>query len=437
MTRLFPQLRLSLPASLSLPRTLALIVGLAFALRLSWALLYWELPITAPSDAWFYHHAAQAIAAGQGFLHPGTHQPTAYYSPGFPYLLGALYAWLGAHVWVGRALNVLLATLMVYLTYRLGRRFVSERVGVVAAGLMALFPSQIFWTSAVMSEPLFGCLALLTLEVAFSRHPGRAWGVGVLLALIVLVRSQGALLLPLVLLGLLDRHALKASATRAAIAVVVMALTLAPWLFRNYQLFGHPVLTTNSGVNLVMGTYPGADGSFIDADFDALLALPPETGEYERDRAYRQAGFRFVLEDPARFVGLIPRKLYLFFRTDLACFQQSKQASTEALWQLFWWVLGRQPLPSLDLAVIVGALAAQGYYLLVSALAAIAVLRQARQERFAVGLFAGVCAIFTAFHVLYVSSERYHFLVIPFFALLASMLLVARLTPSKRVTPAY
>lgn len=419
-----------LPSQLGLP----VVLVVAFLLRLGWVLGHPRLPLV--SDPLFYHLTATLIARGQGFVDPGTHLPTAYYSPGYPYFLGFWYWLFGAHVAIARALNVLLSTGMVYLTWRLGKRLFSEPAGLLGASVLAILPGQIIWTSAVMSEPLFGCLGLLALEVAWSRRAWRAVPLGLLLGLLLLVRSQAILLLPACLWGLYEPASgrtflSRAVLTRIATCGFIALLTLTPWLVRNQRVFGHPVLSTNSGVNLVMGVFPGATGSYVSPRaFDGLVHLPPRGNEYAVNQAYLQAGMRMLEQDPWHELRLVPTKIFVFFRSDLASLEVNQVATADQLWGLARWALGRGARPALPAEVVADILAAQLSYMAMLLLAALGTWRAFRSHPDGVRLLGLVVVCFAAFHGLYVAPERYHFFLVPCIALLAGTFLAGRIPRS-------
>ena len=137
-----------------------------------------------------------------------------------------------------------------------GRRVGGDRVGLIAAGLAAVYPNLWINDGLVMSESL-GCLLvaavlLVILQLVEQPTPRKALVCGALIALAALTRSELIVLLPLfwlVALRWLPRDVvLKTTLLATAGAILV----LSPWVAFNMSRFDRPVLlTTNDGSTLV------------------------------------------------------------------------------------------------------------------------------------------------------------------------------------------
>lgn len=152
---------------------------LALALRGLWiARTDTQLPMLG--DPEYYHATAQNIAEGrgysveccdQGFKAGDDSEATAFWSPGFPMALAPFYKLFGSDIHVGKLFNAVAGALTVIPIFLLARRLTdsasrSEVVGLFAAFLFAVMPSLVFWTSALLSEPLCGLGIASTLVIA-------------------------------------------------------------------------------------------------------------------------------------------------------------------------------------------------------------------------------------------------------------------------------
>jgi 4-amino-4-deoxy-L-arabinose transferase-like glycosyltransferase len=149
--------------------------------------------------------------------------------------------------------------------------FASQRAGIAAALMGALFLPYASYASQLLSETLYifmVALALLLFERA-RRHAmewrwlvagGLAWG------LAALTRPVGVYALPLIMLwvawAVWKARAnsgnwfarLRAAGRRAAVVLLGFVLVVAPWSIRNYTVYHHLVLVdTNGGITFWLG----------------------------------------------------------------------------------------------------------------------------------------------------------------------------------------
>jgi 4-amino-4-deoxy-L-arabinose transferase-like glycosyltransferase len=216
------------------PLGAAVVLGLA--IRLSYVLLtrHYRLAGDAPEydleglliahGNWFW------TAAPYGILHAG-----AWKAPGYPAWVGLWYALLGHHPLAVRLVQVLLGPVTIVLTWQLGRRMFSPRVGLVAAFVVAVYPlawqfEELLYSESLATPLTVGALILILTGVPSAR---RAAAAGVVTGLALLVRPSSEF----VLLGALVcwsvsvgwRRGIPLTLLAAALAVLVVA----PWTIRN------------------------------------------------------------------------------------------------------------------------------------------------------------------------------------------------------------
>jgi 4-amino-4-deoxy-L-arabinose transferase-like glycosyltransferase len=216
--------------------------------------------------------------------------PTAFRPPLFPLSLAALYEVVGTGSaktrWTaGRAMEAVLGAVAVLLICLIGLRLFGRVTGLVAGAIAAVYPPLVLIGSSLLSESLFIPLMLGSVWAALvhrdSRH-GLRWAVlsGVLVSLAELTRSNGfALALPIGLLIWSERPrgTLSASvrAMRAPAAfLAAAALTLVPWLIRDYNVFHRFVpVTTEAGFGLAGVYNPAVQAR---TDYPTLWRFPRE-----------------------------------------------------------------------------------------------------------------------------------------------------------------
>ncbi len=155
----------------------------------------------AAADGAFYQVVAERIAQGEGYtwLWPdGAVTYAAHYPIGYPALLGAAYAVFGAAPWVAMMVAALLGAFSALAAARLVGSL--GRGAALAAGLgVALHPSLVLYTPALMTEGVVGSGVLLLGWLALACGRGGRWGwllAGLGLGVLCLFRPQIILLAP-------------------------------------------------------------------------------------------------------------------------------------------------------------------------------------------------------------------------------------------------
>ena len=98
-------------------------------------------------------------------------------------------------------------------------------------------------------------------------------GLGLLFGYQGLVSSAGGALVPVVAIAILVTARSKLVAIRHLAVITLCALiVMGPWMYRNYLLFGAPILNTNGAHNFYQGNNPKATGRFTGSDKSACSA---------------------------------------------------------------------------------------------------------------------------------------------------------------------
>lgn len=243
---------------------LGLIVLAGLAVRLGYAAVYkWD---QVPwGDALYYHGQANGLVDGRGFINgfiyevDGVVEIAADHPPLYPlYLAG--WSLFGARTFHYHMIaSVLLGSLTPGVLGLLGRRVAGDRAGLIGAGIAAVYANLWVHDALVTSETITALMIALAVLLAYRLYddltwPNAAW-FGLACGLATLTRAEAALLLPIVLAGLLLRR--KAPIDRvgrlrlAAVACLVAAVPVLPWVIRNMTAFERPVvLSTGFDITL-------------------------------------------------------------------------------------------------------------------------------------------------------------------------------------------
>lgn len=289
---------------------LFLVIALAAGLRL---LACWLLPLEPVNDHLYYHRYAVNLLEGKGYGNiPWPHLPhlnaeggpKAFYPPGMSLLLAGWYAVVGATPLAGKALNVLLGTILVPLLYDIARRAGGELVGRWAAALVAVLPTLVLYSASLGYEMLLAVVLALVVKVAVAAAKRTRWHHLVILGLLLgagsLVKPVCLLIPGILLIWWLAQRAGWRALPYTALTCACMAVVIAPWTLRNHLVFGQFVLiSTNGGYVLYSANNPTSHGIH-----EAVPPLPGETDEVAMNTVRAQAARKWILANPGQCVRL-------------------------------------------------------------------------------------------------------------------------------------
>ena len=309
----------------------ALICLLAFLVRLAYVL---TLP---PRFFWFdgqhYSRMAAGILAHGTYLNDRGH-PSAYWPPGYPLFLAAIYRCFGVSIVAVRVVQCGLGAVTVAVVHGIARRVLDRGGAWLAALATAAYPLFIYSAGADMPVTLQIALVaggVLLAIVAVERDSAwAALAAGLLGAWAALVAGSALpafLLLALWIAWCRDGRLARLpgpvaprrgarSLRLALVCLLPIVVVLGGWTARNQRLLGHPVLvSTNGGYNLWLGNHPGVSagtGNRIQAlgmeeEAARVWALPGN--EATRDSVFARLALGYIRADPARFLRLSSGKL--------------------------------------------------------------------------------------------------------------------------------
>lgn len=408
-------------------------------------------------DGQFYDTVARRIAQGHGYTWLWPDQSVtfaAHYPVGYPALIGGLYAIVAAHPILAMLLNAALGGAAVYAVHRTLMSAVRSRVAFIGALLVALHPTLVAYTPALMTEGVAASLGACAGwgAVRVSRLDGRAavigsLGLGLLLGLTTLVRPQLVLMAPLIG-GLVVWWRGRGRTWVVAVGVTLGVLTVClPWTVRNCMRMERCVfVSANGGWNLLIGSDPRAKGSWVALD-ELGVPEPCRTvyGEAEKDACFGRVAMTRIQERPLQWAALVPAKLastfdevgapgwYLRASNPSAFGEQAKLGlgALEVLWQRGSLLLGllalalwpgrwdRARLATIPVSVVTVGLAAWVGYLLLAVL--IVVVGPSHRRIPAVGLLGAVLAVTIVAHAVFFGEARYALVCFPWLSAVAAL----------------
>lgn len=253
---------------LSEKKFLFLLVALSGTIRAVYAVfLIWNESLRLPIlDAEYYLEWAKEIV-NHGWLG----NKIFFTEPLYAYLLAIFSKLFGESFLLTAVLGFqfLLGALFPVLLFQVGKRMLTQRIGMIAALIAALYGPFVFYEGLLLktslevySLPLF----FLALFGALERPSFRNFFLtGILLGLLGLIKGNTMIFVPVVLALLFLFHRTRAWAEKilfAACFVGGVTLCILPVTIRNYVV-GHDIVPTNYSIGLVLyqGNWWGGDGS--------------------------------------------------------------------------------------------------------------------------------------------------------------------------------
>ncbi|HEY6531170.1 MAG TPA: glycosyltransferase family 39 protein [Acidimicrobiales bacterium] len=267
------------------------------------------------NDGFYYHHGANLLADGRGFINPfewqfqGRSLQSADHPPLYLVYLGAFSALGLRSVEAHLLASIVFGIAAVAVAGLLGRRVAGERVGLIAAALVAVYPNTWRYDGALLSEGavILAVLVVVWLAYRYWDRPtiGRLVAVGAVIGIATLARAELLLLVPLLVvpLGLLTRgQSWRNRIGWAALSSVVCVAVLVPWVGYNRSRFEEPVYLSQNLGSTIAGSYcPSVfDGTLLGYwDFkcpgQAIDASDlPDSSDERADAVARRAGLTYL-----------------------------------------------------------------------------------------------------------------------------------------------
>jgi 4-amino-4-deoxy-L-arabinose transferase-like glycosyltransferase len=287
-----------------------------------------------------YDSLARRVVDGYGFSFAEDHwpmtragEPTAHWSFLYTIFLASLYSLFGPQPLVARLVQaVLVGALQTYVLFRIGEKTFSRSVGILAAGLAAVYIYFIYYSGALMTEPFYITAILYSLFAAMqiadneSRSADIRLGIllGISLAITILLRQVFLLFLPFLFLWIWAvriRRRLSLPLLPTVLSLSLVIVSIVPISFYNQTRFGRFVLlNTNSGYAFFWGNHPIYGTRFIPilpAEMPSYQELVPEEvrhlDEAALDQELLRRGLQFIVDDPRRYILLSLSRIPAYF----------------------------------------------------------------------------------------------------------------------------
>ena len=324
---------------------LAAVAVVGLGVRVAYVLLQ-RTDIDFGGDARFYHEGANLLADGKGFISPfaqdaGRTVESAEHPPLYLVFLAIpsalrLTSTLSHLLW-----SCALGAGTIVLVGLLGRAIAGERVGILAAALLAVYPDAWMADGSLQAETAATFTTALAVLLAYSCWRQPSWrrfaAVGAAIGAAALARSELVLLIPALLLPLAIlmwgadvRQRLRWLGIGALAALIVMA----PWVGYNLVRFREPVLLSSQFGPLLASancdtTYYGPDLGYFSIPCARVVdehKIGRGLDQSQQDSVYR----REALEYARSHAGRVPVVMAARAGRVLGVFNPGQQAHIDS-----------------------------------------------------------------------------------------------------------
>ena len=337
----------------------------------------------------------------------------SYAEPMYPYFAAAIYFVTGHSRTALVLVQLVIASLMIYIGGRVAALSANVAAGVVTAVLLAIHPGLIRYSSVLHPFVLdaFFFLAAGAALVLCRQRPtlGRCCAAAALIGLGALTRPTILVfLVPVWWIGWRSRERLGARLQRIAIVTATALVFVLPWTIRN-AVVHHELMLTRSGTGFVfwLGNNPASSGSAVDRTGRSLLLDAPDefqqrifaADEPTRDRLFRDAAWQNIRANPAAAAGRVAQRLFHFWWFSPQWGSYGGYSSLAKLVYRCWW----------------------GALLLLVATGLIALARAPALRRHDLLLLAGLAVLLSIVQSLYYVEGRHRLAVEPLIVPLAAV----------------
>jgi len=315
-------------AALARRRPELVIVAVALLARLVWvAIVARNVPDPARGDQYWYWYWGREIAAGHGYLSSETGEAVATYPVGYLVVLAGLFRLAdalsipGGDAAIVGVYHAVIGALSVWLVYVIGKAAFGRRVGLVAAAVLAVFPSSVYVTATYSIEPTFIVLTLASLALVVAHDwstplsPFRSIALATSFAAAVVVRPFALPFLAVIVVAAWRGRGWKQALRTGGLCLVALTVLVAPWAIRNEARFGVFVpFSTNLGDTMCMSRYPGSDARFHWADHE--WCADPALPQYLRNDENIKLALRFIRTHPGEEARLVVLRFREMMRHD-------------------------------------------------------------------------------------------------------------------------
>lgn len=256
------------------------------------------------SDFLYYHQHAITIANG------GLWGDT-YTSMGYPIVLALIYKIFGANIFYAKVFNIFLTLIMYVFFYALIKKLKLNEISTkIIYTIFVFWPNNITYNSLACTEILFTCILLGILIIYFSEIKNKYIYVGILTGIETMIKPFFLIFFFAIFIYELIKIDFKKSIIHCLTVLIVSAIVISPWLYRNTKLIGQfTYVSNNDGIVLyINNNSQNKWGRWMPVD-DIPNSIT-KTNKYknanmtEKNHMLKSAAKKWILKHPGDFIKL-------------------------------------------------------------------------------------------------------------------------------------
>jgi hypothetical protein len=265
--------------------------------------------------------------------------PTAWIMPGYPFLLALIFKVFGTYsissAFVALVLDCIASALTVIPIFFMTNQLYDRKSALVAAALFCFYPPSLWHaTGRIWDATLFTMMSLFLLNFLMTIE--KTWTLktsmlaGLLFGSIAIFKVIILALYPFVSIRILVQKSirLKVRLQQIGLLTLMILLVLSPWMWRNYLVFGRPLLRSNFGLELKLGNNSGSE-AYMQTHGRGKIEMHHPIIKKDELEKYRKMGelayttfagneaLAFIRTHPDDFVQLTIQRILYFWVRDL------------------------------------------------------------------------------------------------------------------------
>jgi hypothetical protein len=276
-----------------------------------------ELPAIQVNDGLHYLKLANSLYLHQAYALDGY----AFWPPGTPFIYTAFMHVFGQAAWLPIVVNCFFFLLAAASVRSLCRSLhFTPGQGALSVAVLAFWPALFLPSAQVSKEILLVGLVPTVLALLLVRRTWAALLAGGVAGLTILTQPS-LMCMPAFLCAALAaaRVPFKSILMRMALLVAGALIAIAPWSYRNYQIFGEVVpVSTNAGLVLHAGNQPAMVKPL--GEVGGFLEPPAPPKPFDNDlllsRWHKEQAIRFILTNKVDFARLVWHRLVITLGDD-------------------------------------------------------------------------------------------------------------------------